>query len=97
MFESAAPNPPRCRHRTQTDVEPPGPVRQILQNEWEQRAENPGADAVEQLDGDQPVLVVGQPKTSRTSAKKKLSKSSARAVRPETGPTASALNGHRTA
>jgi hypothetical protein len=97
MFESAAPTPHAAVTAPRLTLNRPAPVRQILHDEWEQRAENPGADAVKQLDGDQPVLGVGQPKPSRTSAKKKFSKSSARAVRPETGPAASALNGYRTA
>jgi hypothetical protein len=58
MLESAAHNPPRCGHRTQADVEPSGPVRQVPHDEWEQRAENPGADAVEDLDA-QSVTNVG--------------------------------------
>ena len=59
MLESAAHTPHAVVTAPRLRLNRPGPVRQVLHDEWEQRAENPGADAVEDLDA-QAVTNVGQ-------------------------------------
>jgi hypothetical protein len=60
MFDRAAPTPHAVVHCAQADVESPGSVRKVLHDDREQRAENSGTDAVEDLHADQPVRVVGK-------------------------------------
>jgi hypothetical protein len=60
MFDKGRADSPCRRHCAQADVESPGSVHKVLHDDREQRAENSGSDAVEDLHADQPVRVVGR-------------------------------------
>ena len=60
MFDRAAPTPHAVVTAPRLTLNRPGPVREVLHDDREQRAENSGSDAVEDLHADQPVRVVGK-------------------------------------